>query len=185
MGDRWGPAGPPEEAYGRVTNPQRYAPLHTIARDVLDDLQRRFDVTAHASFDLDLNRTTQAPVITLVPSDRGSSPLSVMFTAFPGLVVGFGRTQQAPIPVYGCGACDETVEECAQSLRELVEAVTTGSFGERIVPADDGLWSELWRANESGSHSSRIRITADEVKVRRQKLGSDDARWTTWPAHRI
>ena len=27
-GDRWGIAGPPDEAYSRVTNPERFQPLH-------------------------------------------------------------------------------------------------------------------------------------------------------------
>jgi hypothetical protein len=70
MGNRWGPAGPPDEAYSRVTDPQRYAPLHAIARDVLDDLQRRFDVTARASSELDPNKTTPAPVTTLYRTTR-------------------------------------------------------------------------------------------------------------------
>lgn len=183
MGDRWGPAGPPEEAYSRVTDPQRYAPLHAIARDVLADLQRRFDVTAHASSELDPNGTTQAAVTTLEPSDPASSPLSVVFTAFPGLVVGFGRTQRAHIPVCGCDACDETVEECASSLREIVEAVATGSFGERIVNDSDGSWHETWRATDTGSQSGRTPVTVEEARLLRQELGSDDARWAPWPAY--
>jgi hypothetical protein len=181
MGDRWGPAGPPEEAYSRVTNPQRYSALHGIARDVLDDLQRRFDVTAHASSELDPNRTTQAPVATLVPTDPGSSPLSVTFTAFPGLVVRFGHTQREPIPECGCDACDETVDACAQLLRELVGAVTSGEFGERIVHTADGSWHETWRTTELGSRSGRDRVTSDKARLLSEKLGSDDARWAPWP----
>lgn len=182
MGNRWGPAGPPDEAYSRVTDPQRYAPLHAIARDVLDDLQRRFDVTAHASSELDPNRTTQAPVTTLAPPDPGASPLSVTFTAFPGLVVRFGRTQREPIPECGCDACDETVDDCASLLREIIDAVTAGAFGERIIQAADGRWHERWRVTELGSRSNRTPVTAEKALLLRQELGSDDARWAPWPA---
>lgn len=181
MGDRWGPAGPPDEAYSRVTDPQRYAPLHAIARDVLHDLQRRFDVTAHASSELDPNKTDQAPVTTLVPSDPASSPLSVTFTAFPGLIVSFGHSHREPIPVCGCDACDETVEDCEELLRDLVETVITGSFGERIVYDSEGVWHQTWRSTKSRSSSGRTRVTAEEARALSEKLGSDDARWAPWP----
>ena len=181
MGNRWGPAGPPDEAYSRVTDPQRYAPLHAVARDVLDDLQRRFDVTAHASSELDPNKTGQAPVTTLVPSDPDSSPLSVTFTAFPGLVLSLGHTMREPIPECGCDACDETVEDCAELLDEIVEAVINGSFGERIVRDHDGVWHETWRSTEVGSRSNRSLLSAAAAQKLSGTLGSDDVRWAPWP----
>lgn len=182
MGDRWGAAGPPDDAYSRVTDPQRHSALHAIARDVLGDLHGRFDVTAHASSELDPNRSTQAPVTTLVPTNPDSSPLSIASTAFPGLIVGFGRKQREPIPECGCDACDETVDDCASLLREIVDAVTAGAFGERIVQAADGTWHETWRATELGSRSGRTRVTVERALLLRQELGSDDARWAPWPA---
>ena len=181
MGNRWGPAGPPDDAYSRVTDPQRYAPLHAVARDVLDDLQRRFDVTAHASSELDPSKTAQASVTTLVPNDPNSSPLSVTFTAFPGLVVSFGRTKREPIPECGCDACDETAEDCAELLNNIVHAVTTGSVGERIVRDHDGVWHETWRSSEVGSRSNRSRLSAVEAQKLSETLGSDDVRWAPWP----
>lgn len=181
MGNRWGAAGPPDEAYSRVTDPQRYASLHAIARDVLDDLQRRFDVTAHASSELDPNRATQAPLTTLIPSDAKSSPLSIAFTAFPGLVVRFGRTYREPIPVCGCDACDETVDDCVELLRDIVDAVITGSFGERIVRDSEGLWHQTWRSTTAGSQSGRSRLTAEAARKISEELGSADARWAPWP----
>ena len=41
-GDRWGIEGPPEEAYSRVTNPERFQPLHAAATELLDRLEREF-----------------------------------------------------------------------------------------------------------------------------------------------
>lgn len=181
MGDRWGPAGPPDEAYSRVTDPQRYAPLHAIARAALHDLRRRFDVTAHASSELDPNKTTQAPVTTLVPSNPASSPLSVTFTAFPGLIVGFGRTIREPVPVCGCDACDETVNDCAELLSDIVNAVITGSVGERVIHDSEGWWHQTWRKTNLGSRSNRSRVTAEQANALSEKLGSDDARSAPWP----
>ena len=42
--DRWGPEGPPEEAYSRLTNPERFLPLHNDALEMLTALEQRFDV---------------------------------------------------------------------------------------------------------------------------------------------
>jgi hypothetical protein len=95
--------------------------------------------------------------------------------------VRFGHTQREPIPECGCDACDEAVDDCAQLLREIVNAVTSGEFGERIVHAADGSWHETWRATELGSRSGRTLVTAVEALALRQKLGSDDARWAPWP----
>ena len=39
-GHQWGPAGPPLEAYSRVTNPERFASLHDTAAEMLDRLER-------------------------------------------------------------------------------------------------------------------------------------------------
>ncbi|MFP5218619.1 MAG: DUF6226 family protein, partial [Actinomycetes bacterium] len=33
-----------DSAYGRVTNPERYAGLHQVADELVRDLQERFDV---------------------------------------------------------------------------------------------------------------------------------------------
>ena len=43
-GDRWGIEGPPEEVYSRVTNPERFQPLHAAATELLDRLEREFGV---------------------------------------------------------------------------------------------------------------------------------------------
>ena len=40
--DRWGIEGPPDEAYSRVTNPERFQPLHAAATELLDRLEREF-----------------------------------------------------------------------------------------------------------------------------------------------
>lgn len=36
---------PPAEAYGRVTNPERFAPLIPAAEDLITNLEHRFEVT--------------------------------------------------------------------------------------------------------------------------------------------
>ena len=52
-GDRWGIEGPPEEAYSRVTNPERFQPLHAAATELLDRLEREFGVERLEGHDAD------------------------------------------------------------------------------------------------------------------------------------
>ena len=42
--DKWGIEGAPKEAYSRVTNPERFQPLHDAATELLDRLEREFAV---------------------------------------------------------------------------------------------------------------------------------------------
>jgi hypothetical protein len=53
MGSRWGPEGPPHEAYSRVTNPERFAPLHELAVETLTQLESKFDVMRMEGVDID------------------------------------------------------------------------------------------------------------------------------------
>ena len=45
-GDKWGIEGPPKEAYSRVTNPERFQPLHGATTELLDRLEREFNSTS-------------------------------------------------------------------------------------------------------------------------------------------
>ena len=44
MGRKWGVEDPPEEAYSRVTNPERFLPLHGSVERLLGRLEATFDV---------------------------------------------------------------------------------------------------------------------------------------------
>ena len=112
-GDRWGIEGPPEEAYSRVTNPERFQPLHAAATGLLDRLEREFAVERLEGHDADdeLGRLRLArPPIRLVPQDPQAAPILVAFTDFPGLHLRFGSWRTEPFPDCGCDACDETVD---------------------------------------------------------------------------
>jgi hypothetical protein len=41
---RWGREGPPPEAYSRVTNPERFQPLHALALQLIDRVEASFKV---------------------------------------------------------------------------------------------------------------------------------------------
>jgi hypothetical protein len=128
---------PPPEAYTTVTNPERFRPLHDVARAVVEDLVARFDVDVDVDRDVSsLFRSEVVESVGLIPRDSAAAPLAVGWTGFPGLVVKFGRWHQNAYPDCGCDACDEQLDVSAELFRLAVDDVVHGRFHERF----DGTW---------------------------------------------
>lgn len=137
-------AAPPEEAYGRVTNPERYRVLHTAARDLLDRLTVAYEVDREdgdAALDPALTDRFSDPVeavVRLTPRSRCAAPLTVAFTGFPGLGLRFGEWVVETLPSCGCDACDEDPDDLVGLLTGCVEALAAGDFTEQISHGADG-----------------------------------------------
>jgi Family of unknown function (DUF6226) len=93
-----------ERPYGRVTNAGRFATLHSVALQVIDQLQSAFDVERVEPYenDDDLDRFARVPLVRptvgLVPQDAGCAPIVIAFSAFPGLLVRCRRILPAGVP---------------------------------------------------------------------------------------
>ena len=191
---RWGSEGPPDEAYSRVTNPERFAYLHEFAGALLNRLETEFAVERVEEYGLDpeLEAVELArPSVRLTPEDADAAPILFIFTAFPGLKVRFGRWRILPYPDCACDACDETAESEAEALESRVNAVTAGRFREEIVlPVDGEEWEPgyggAWQSHEFWSPpnwfsrgSGRIR----RAKAQQLLTGSDRSlyEWKPWP----
>ena len=98
--DRWEPGDPPEEAYGRVTNPERFQPLHSTMLEIVDGLEEAFDLDRTEGYGLDEELEGKhglaRPSIRLTPADSNAAPITVVFTDFPGLMVRLGRWFDVP-----------------------------------------------------------------------------------------
>ena len=91
-----GKAGPPPDpAYSRVSNPERFRPLHTAMLENIGRLENDFEIERTEAYGLneelakglDLAR----PSVKLSPRDPDAAPITVVFTAFPGLHLRSGR----------------------------------------------------------------------------------------------
>jgi Family of unknown function (DUF6226) len=158
-----GPEGPPDEAaYSRVTNPERFAPLHDIAAGLLNRLEATFEVERAKGYGLDpeLESVKLArPSTRLVPRDPRAAPIVVAFTAFPGVFVRFGRWYIDTFPGCGCDACGETLTYEAERLNEMIDDVTVGHFREAIrLPAIGDAWAthEFWSSGGRSAGESRL-----------------------------
>jgi hypothetical protein len=178
---RWGPEGPPPEAYSRVTEPERFAPLHEFADQLIIRLAERFDVDAGKVIDADLEHGGIARAsIRLVPRSEDAAPITFTFTPFPGLRARFGHWYTEAFPSCGCDACDENAEDLTHRLGALVEDVTAGRFREASPrPAVGDEWySEASGSGWSGgTHVARARAEqALEVTN-----GETSFEWAPWP----
>ncbi|HEY2665640.1 MAG TPA: DUF6226 family protein [Actinomycetota bacterium] len=188
--DRWGIEGPPPEAYSRVTNPERFRPLHSFTEGLVAQLEARFDVERTEGYGLDaeLERTgTARPTIRLTPRSPRTAPLVFAFSPFPGVVTRSGQWQVDPFPSCGCDACDEDAEDGIERLTWLVDQVTGGRFREALdLPAVGPALQriELWSLDGSRQGSERRLERADAQRLRSE---ADQATfdWEAWPVRAV
>ncbi len=150
----WAGEGPPDDAYERVTEPERFTPLHEWTLEAVERLQAEYDVTLEEGkgMDAELERSLLArPTLKLTPRQESCAPITIAFTDFPGIAVRVGRWVTEPFPSCGCDACDEMPEGAFEELMELLHYVVAGRFREsmRLQPGGAG-WSsrEFWLDGE-------------------------------------
>lgn len=168
-GERWGPSGPPEHAYSRVTQPERYAPLHGVADALVAHLVAVYDCAA--SEDATEEHELRA---VRVRSVAGTAEIRIAWTDFPGVRARLGSAVEAGAPVCGCDACDEPLAETASELCDHVLATVEGQLRESFSP---GRRSESANFPNSSSwtRSSRSR------QELRALAGRTPERWAPWP----
>src|SRR5688572_30500627 len=126
---------PRPEAYSRVTDPERFQPLRTLALTIVDRLTGDYDVTRTESFASlpDMRPFEHArPPVTLTPLLSGAAPIAIAFTTFPGLLVRYGRWLADSFPACGCDACGETAAREGERLEDLLREVVAGRFHEEL-----------------------------------------------------
>ena len=186
---QWGPEGPPEEAYSRVTDAARYAALHDAADEMIARLEADYEVERVEGRQLDEELTEELtcarPTVKLSPVDPDAAPIAVAFSDFPGLNLRFGRWRTELLPRCGCDACDESPDDLVEELTMMVESVTAGAFREVVERSAALLTLDGWLETEfSGPHwqSSREYID-DSPRLRRMLEGRRRLvlDWKPWP----
>lgn len=166
---------PDENAYGRVTNSERYQVVVDEARRLLEELARRPGVervTATAADDFPDWADGDAVSVRLTPSQ--GAPVAFLFTDFPGVVIRAGNWGTQSFPICGCDACDEAPEDVVERLRTLIDAVVDGRVTEEVgrrsvTHVVSGEW---------GSLASERRLERGES---RRLGGKQKIDWPPWP----
>ncbi|WP_185993096.1 DUF6226 family protein [Rhodococcus sp. KBS0724] len=174
---------PPEEAYGRVTNPERFAPLMPAAEELIRDLASRFDVTISRGPAAPSKSKTVAilETVRITPARTDQAPLTITFTSFPGLYLDAGAWQHIALPSCGCDACSEDAESTLRELAEYSEALTAGQLSERITGNLRPVLEHSWEGNGWGrsGESSLSREKAANLRAGPVQPPAD-GRWMTW-----
>ena len=175
--------GPPPEAYSRITNPERFEPLHRVAMDQVERLQQRFDVERVDGFGLDPDLVGADPAqasVKLIPARSTAASILIAFTSFPAVIVRAGLLLDLTFPECGCDACGSTAEREVQRLTEVIEDVVSGRFRESIrIP----LWGdavdtwELWSPTHRTGGGVRIARSRARALVGRSRR----TYWSPWP----
>jgi hypothetical protein len=191
-GERWGESGPPEDSYSAEAHLERFAPLHTDADALVDYLVREYAVTVehgtdHAA-DLLTPRDDVLRAVRITPAGRAAAPLTVVYTAYPGVVVHAGVLHDFTYPSCGCDACDETASSEARRLESMIFSVVAGGYVEKYP-----LGSERWcgyalvAADGSGHEGGQSEIgpvAAARLREAAQILHSVSGGWQPWPRRR-
>ena len=183
------PDQPSDEAYGRVTNPERFEPLHSAMMEIISSMDETFDVVRVEGYGLDeeleRKRGIARPSVQLTPVDSNAAPITVAFSDFPGLFVRFGRWVTEPFPSCGCDACDESAADEIERLTELVDIVTAGGFREAIKCPRGPLARDAWLEHEfrapGSARSGKSRITHPRALQMSGGARHLKLRWEPWP----
>jgi hypothetical protein len=180
--NRWGNAGPPDEAYSRVTQPERFAPLHALALNRADELAARFEVAVQEGFGIDPELESVGvarPTVSLTPANPAEAPLTIAFTSFPGLRVRLGRWLTDAFPVCGCDACDESFEGEAERFTWRVDQLINGRFREWIHVKFGGRFysaHEFWSPESRSAGETLIHEVTPEIRASRSVARA----WAAW-----
>ena len=157
----WSGEGPPEDAYSRVSEPERFAPLHSWALEVVARLQSEYEVTLDEAgiADADLERSPLSrPLMNSPNSD--SLRHHHCLTDFPGLGV---RRAAGSSTVPSCvGAASTNARAAFEGFADLLSDVVAGRFRESMYldRSGDGrstrqLWCGEHRRSSGGSYLPR------------------------------
>ncbi|MFL6205908.1 MAG: DUF6226 family protein [Acidimicrobiales bacterium] len=144
----------PDEAHGRVTNPERYRVVQDAARRLIEELREAFDVHERPAPSSDpvfaSCQVAFSDMVQLVPTGEGTTPITLAFSDFPSVFLRSGAWQLSAYPGCGCDACDEDPHDVAALLRHDVEVVAAGGLSEEW----DGEWMRTAWVHPDGSSSS-------------------------------
>ncbi len=174
---------PQEEAYGRVTNPERFAPLIPAAENLVIDLERRFDVivtrdTAPASKS---GTIAMLELVRITPVSRDQAPLAITFTSFPGLHLDAGAWIHIALPACGCDACDDDAEQGVRELAEYSAALIAGKLSERITGRFRPVLEHTWEGGDWKRSGRMPLATSRAAKLRARPVQPPpDGHWRPW-----
>lgn len=144
-GSRWGGTPAPEDAYSRVSHPERFAPLRSVVDALVDHLERWYVVDVEREVD-----ESGEHVARLRPST--GAPITISATS-ESVRVEAGALYRDIAPSCSCDACDESAETVAEHLEKTLLAIAAGGLRE-VFPVGKRRWQHTRILTADGGGSS-------------------------------
>ena len=166
---------PPDDAYERVTNPERFRPVHLAADALVARLESEYRVERRAG-DLPPHEGVIRQV-ELVP--EVGATLLIRWDDFPGVSVRYGSLHEEGYPQCGCDACEDREQPAnlIEDLERKIRAVVAGRFTETLVPAHLSTGLKFEFRFEDGLASGGDRIPEGHPR----RNGPAEIVWPAWP----
>lgn len=187
-GHQWGMAGPAEDSYSRDSHPERFAPLHDVARALVEHLQYEFDVAVQRGVEFARDLTNSNLPVTdayrLTPNSPDAAAVVLVLTQYPGVLLRAGVLWEWAYPACGCDACDEVWEPLAEQLEAAVFAITDGRFRESVHFRDAAHSVALCGYRLAGLSAGSTTLTVGDrpdLADAMQRLEGLPDGWQPWP----
>lgn len=190
-GNRWLQAAVPDEAYSRVSQPERFAGLHEVADALVAYLLSHYDCVHQEGLELlpQQGGTANPGVkslraVKVTPASPAGAPLVFEYLDFPSVQIHAGLLHAAPAPNCGCDACDETLDTAADELEQLVFAVVGGGFKEWFTGGlSPALHMSLTFPGGNSSSSAPLRFSSlpkERLRAARGRFKNLPGGWQPW-----
>lgn len=176
-GSRWAGGSPPEDAYSRVTHPERFAPVRTVVDALVDHLETWYVVDVDRR---DGEQTTR--VVHLRPTTGATITITATTES---VIVEAGALFRDVAPGCACDACDETVETVADQLEETLLAIAAGGLRE-VFPVGQRRWLHTRIRTVDGAERSSAGEPGPSLPAERLSdagellAGLPDGWWPAW-----
>ncbi|WP_435749065.1 DUF6226 family protein [Microbacterium sp. PMB16] len=145
-GSRWAGGSPPEDAYSRVSHPERFAPVVSVVDALVEHLETWYDVDVERR-----DGEAEARVVHLRPTTGAAITLTATASS---VGIEAGALFRDMMPSCTCDACDETAETVADQLEETVLAIAAGGLRELFPVGDRRLLHARILTADGGGRSS-------------------------------
>lgn len=182
-GSRWAGGSPPEDAYSRISHPERFAPALTVVDALVDHLETWYLVDVDRRADDSGTR-----VVHLRPTTGAAITITA---AVDSVAIEAGALFRDVAPGCTCDACDESAETVADQLEETLLAIAAGGLRE-VFPVGQRRWLHTRIRTADGGGRSRggepgPSLSPEKLDGAEDLLGRlPDGWWPAWslrPAH--
>lgn len=176
---------------GHVSDSERFRPLHAAAHELVDELSSRYAVRVVTQWGDAVmpNGVRTEGSLRVLPADADAAPISVTFTAFPGITTRYGNWVNQAWPRCGCDDCDDDLADLVRQIRAEVHAVARGGLTEHLHVGLRPALTWALRHDDRPAHlpaSQRSwgRIPRSRLDEHLQYGSPGRRNWSPWPTPR-